>query len=312
MPRFRNYYNKRGKHNRIYSLEDLLKMSMGDFMDKEDELDFQDNTIGLPFDDELKLSQNVRFIDGFTQDDGNVIPSRWESFAPVYNTQSKDGGITEAMPETIHEQFPTYEKPEPWFKQYPETDVFGEIKPYKNDLSKPLSKEDDKLPDNVTDVLKQQPQEDTTLSDDLLTQNKTDIGQIKQLEDNKTQNIQNNLPQNLPPNLPQNDLSLPIQPKQPVEQVEQKEQPQLSQNLKEYIDELVGKQNAPVYPENGVIKGGVETTDIEDNVFRKPIEPIQDFINKVKNNGTDYSVPKTNWEKVQEKIYTDALKDKYQ
>ena len=88
------------------------------------------------------------------------------------------------------------------------------------------------------------------------------------------------------------------------------EQPKLSQNLREYIDELLGKQNTPVYPENGILKGVVETTDIEDNVFRKPIEPIQDFINKVKNNGTDYSVSKTNWEKAQEKIYTESLKDK--
>ena len=55
--------------------------------------------------------------------------------------------------------------------------------------------------------------------------------------------------------------------------MEQKEQPQLSQNLKEYIDELVGENidygfignkastssqpEIPIYPENGMIKGGI-------------------------------------------------------
>ena len=76
--RFRNYFNRRGKHKRIYTIDDLYNMNLGDFIDKEDELDYQDRTIGLPFEDELKLSNNVRYIQGYTRDDGNTIPSYWE------------------------------------------------------------------------------------------------------------------------------------------------------------------------------------------------------------------------------------------
>ena len=35
------------------------------------------------------------------------------------------------------------------------------------------------------------------------------------------------------------------------------EQPKLSQNLSEYIEELLGKENKPLYPENGILKGVV-------------------------------------------------------
>ena len=79
-------------------MDELYKMNLGDFIDREEELDYQDRTIGLPYDDELKASSNVRYIDGFTQDDGNVIPSRWESFVPEENLSRENepsvtGGI---------------------------------------------------------------------------------------------------------------------------------------------------------------------------------------------------------------------------
>ena len=62
---------------------------------------------------------------------------------------------------------------------------------------------------------------------------------------------------------------------------------------------------------NPQLYGQVETTDIEDNLFRKPIEPIKNLIDNILNNKTDYDVPKTIWERIQEKIYTDLLKSKF-
>ena len=227
MPRFRNYYNKRGKHNRIYSMDELYKMPMSDFIDKEDELDYQDSTIGLPFDDELKLSKNVRLIDGFTQDDGRVIPSRWESFAPVItdkptdNTPSVTGGIAGSLPDIM----PEVSNSEPLFK-FEKKGELGTIKPFKDNTSE-LSEREDKLPDGAVDVLKQQPQEDTILSDDLPVQNKVD--NLPQ----QTQNIQPNLPQNL--SQPQEQQLKNIQ----SQQTEAPEQPQLSEQLRAYIDDLV-------------------------------------------------------------------------
>jgi len=93
--RFRNYFNKRGKHKRIYSLDELYNMNLGDFIDKEDELDYQDRTIGLPFEDELKSSNNVRYVQGFTQNDGNTIPSHWEGINDI------DGSLSDLMPKPI-------------------------------------------------------------------------------------------------------------------------------------------------------------------------------------------------------------------
>ena len=59
---------------------------------------------------------------------------------------------------------------------------------------------------------------------------------------------------------------------------------------------------------NPQLYGHIEISDIENDVLRKPFDVIHDFINKAKNNNTDYSVPKTKWEQIQEKIYSKWFK----
>ena len=50
---YSNYYNHQVGNNRIYSKKNLLEMSLKDMLDKELELAYQYNTIGIPTEDEL-------------------------------------------------------------------------------------------------------------------------------------------------------------------------------------------------------------------------------------------------------------------
>lgn len=57
--RFSRYFNNKSGRNNIYSFGNLLRMTLEELLEREDELVYQNNTIGIPDDDELNASDFV-------------------------------------------------------------------------------------------------------------------------------------------------------------------------------------------------------------------------------------------------------------
>ena len=70
--RFRNYINRYNKKNRIYSMEELLAMTLNDLLDEEPSIMSQDSDIGIPSYEELRQSPNTRWIDKYTDEFGKT------------------------------------------------------------------------------------------------------------------------------------------------------------------------------------------------------------------------------------------------
>ena len=68
--RFKNYINRYNKKNRIYSEEELLAMTLNDLLDNEPSILAQDGDIGIPSYEELRQSPNTRWIDTYTNSQG--------------------------------------------------------------------------------------------------------------------------------------------------------------------------------------------------------------------------------------------------
>ena len=68
--RFKNYINRYNNKNRIYSLEELLAMTLNDLLDNEPSILSQDKEIGIPSYEELRQSPNTRWIDAYTDNNG--------------------------------------------------------------------------------------------------------------------------------------------------------------------------------------------------------------------------------------------------
>lgn len=65
--RFSKYFNNKSGRNNIYSYNNLLRMTLEEFLNKEDELVYQNNTIGIPDDEELFASE---FVESFVGENG--------------------------------------------------------------------------------------------------------------------------------------------------------------------------------------------------------------------------------------------------
>ena len=87
--RFKNYINRYNKKNRIYSEEELLAMTLNDLLDNEPSILAQDGDIGIPSYEELRQSPNTRWIDTYTNSQGQ-----------------KDGGFFGSIPEYEESFFP--------------------------------------------------------------------------------------------------------------------------------------------------------------------------------------------------------------
>ncbi len=71
--RFSNYYNREGRNRNIYSRKNILGMTMKEMLERELELAYQYNTIGIPADQELL---NSEFAHQYMDEQGN---SRWQA-----------------------------------------------------------------------------------------------------------------------------------------------------------------------------------------------------------------------------------------
>lgn len=77
--RFRNYVNRHNRRNRIFSDEDLLKMTLEAIFDNEPSIIAQNEAIGIPSYDELAQSQNTEWIEPFKNEQGFDDGGYWQS-----------------------------------------------------------------------------------------------------------------------------------------------------------------------------------------------------------------------------------------
>ena len=89
--RFRNYVNRYNRRNRIFSDEDLLKMTLESIFDNEPSILAQNEAIGIPNYDELEQSPNTEWIAPFTNNEGKQDGGYWQSilqpdYSPVFST----------------------------------------------------------------------------------------------------------------------------------------------------------------------------------------------------------------------------------
>ena len=155
--RFRNYINRYNKKNRIYSMEELLAMTLNDLLDNEQSIMSQDSDIGIPSYEELRQSPNTRWIDSYTDNNGKKMGGFYGSvldnvylpfadnfsFEPINKIKSNtrpilmseadseedeeptvlEGGVEENvyLPEEQEEQNPKDEN-NVWFPEIPEED----------------------------------------------------------------------------------------------------------------------------------------------------------------------------------------------
>ena len=164
--RFRNYINSFSRRNRIYSDEDLLKMTLQALFDNEPSILAQYETIGIPDYIELEQSPNTQWIEPFKNekglDDGGywqsvLTPEYQESFAPKqYNLNQKqnaivnnewddvdtrdldkylDKNIIDIMPDNKKEEYEVNKNPNKALEGNLEKNVYPEQKTFEQDVS---------------------------------------------------------------------------------------------------------------------------------------------------------------------------------
>ena len=77
--KFKNYINTYTGDNRIYSLNDITQMSLGDVLKNKEELLSQYRVLGVPTEQELQDSDNVVYVQAYTRDDGTEVRAHWRS-----------------------------------------------------------------------------------------------------------------------------------------------------------------------------------------------------------------------------------------
>ena len=77
--KFKDYFNRESKSNRIYTKPEIRVMKLKDFFKKKKEFLAQYEDIGLPKLDDLKNSPNVTYV----EDPNEVFGGRWESIRPA-------------------------------------------------------------------------------------------------------------------------------------------------------------------------------------------------------------------------------------
>ena len=310
MTRFKGYKNAFTNNNRIFSMEDVLKMPMNEFFDREDELDSQDSLIGLPTNSELQSSPNVKYFESYTDNNGTRFPSKWESLNPLNNkivpfsvnntnyNRFKTDFANNAFPELEELLRKELEKIKKAYQ--PTQPVQTSNFEAKNNQIEPenLSLETEDKDSDIPKIEQQMNTENNNLlsqqinglSQAFLSDKTNDVSrEIFTPSEIFTHTEQNNIPisgiagritkptdeldyidseQPQITNIDQNNI---VPKDNTQEQV--KEQSQISEQLRDYINDLVGENidynfignetttssqpDVPIYPENGVIKGGI-------------------------------------------------------
>ena len=77
--KFKNYINSHTGDNRIYSLNDITQMPLGDVLKNKEELLSQYRVLGVPTESELQNSDNVVYVKAYTREDGTGVRAHWRS-----------------------------------------------------------------------------------------------------------------------------------------------------------------------------------------------------------------------------------------
>ena len=88
--KFKNYVNSLTGDNRIYSLNDITQMALGDVLKNKEELLSQYRVLGVPTESELQNSDNVVYVKAYTRDDGTEVRAHWRSKPGEGNTITKE------------------------------------------------------------------------------------------------------------------------------------------------------------------------------------------------------------------------------
>lgn len=76
---FKNFYNKASKNNRIFTREDIKKMSTKEFIKNEKAIDYQMMNLGLPTNQELAKSTGAIYVHEYMRSDGTVVRAHYRS-----------------------------------------------------------------------------------------------------------------------------------------------------------------------------------------------------------------------------------------
>ena len=96
MANLRNFINAIANDNRIYTAEDIGKMTNKEFMANEKAIDYQLNNLGIPRESDLAGNLDVVYVHGYTRDDGTEVRAHYRSKPDgvVGNNYQMDGVAT--------------------------------------------------------------------------------------------------------------------------------------------------------------------------------------------------------------------------
>ena len=79
MANFRNFFNTISNNNKIYTAEDVGKMTAEEFMENEKAINYQMANLGIPRESELTGNPDVVYVHGYTRDDGTEVKAHYRS-----------------------------------------------------------------------------------------------------------------------------------------------------------------------------------------------------------------------------------------
>ena len=96
MANLRNFINVIANDNRIYTAEDIGKMTSKEFLANEKAIDYQLNNLGIPRESDLVGNPDVVYVHGYTRDDGTEVRAHYRSKPDgvVGNNYQMDGVAT--------------------------------------------------------------------------------------------------------------------------------------------------------------------------------------------------------------------------
>ena len=79
MANLKNFINAIANDNRIYTAEDIGKMTSNEFMANEKAIDYQLNNLGIPRESDLAGNPDVVYVHAYTRDDGTEVRAHYRS-----------------------------------------------------------------------------------------------------------------------------------------------------------------------------------------------------------------------------------------
>lgn len=85
MSNLKNFFNEISNNSRVFTAEDIGEMSPDEFSKNESAIDYQMNTLGIPFNQDLSGNDDVVFVHAYTRSDGTEVKAHYRAKAGHYN-----------------------------------------------------------------------------------------------------------------------------------------------------------------------------------------------------------------------------------